>query len=61
MKIREDGTGYTGNWVIDPEKDFQKVVVYLRNEEARESRNQILIGDRVSIEGPFESNRYRIL
>ncbi len=30
--FKKDGTGKTGNWMIDPKRDVQKVIIYCRPE-----------------------------
>jgi hypothetical protein len=60
LEFRENATGYSGNWVLDPEKHFDKVVIYLRKENAPEAVNEIHIADFIWSEGPVDDRRYRV-
>jgi len=48
----EDGTGKTGNWNIDPERDTKKVIIYCRPEG--ESQADVYIADVIQIESSNE-------
>jgi len=56
--FKEDGTGKTGNWNIDPERDTKKVIIYCRPEG--ESQADVYIADVIQIESSNEKGRYVI-
>jgi len=61
LEIRDNQTGYTGNWVIDPDRCLKKVLIYLREESGSALLNRIYLGDYVWAEGPVDDGRrYRI-
>jgi predicted transcriptional regulator len=61
LEIRDNKTGSSGNWVVDPNKKVEKIVIYLRDENTTILRNDIYLGDYVWPEGPLEDGkRYRI-
>lgn len=60
LEFRENGTGYSGNWVLDPERHFDKVVIYLRKDGGSEVVNEIYLADFIWSEGPVDARRYRV-
>jgi transposase-like protein len=61
LEIRDNKTGSSGNWVVDPDKEIEKIVIYRRDENTTIQRNDIYLGDYVWPEGPLEDGkRYRI-
>lgn len=53
--FKEDGTGKTGNWKIDSERDIHKVIIYCRPEG--ESQADIYMGDITRIKTSDEEGR----
>ena len=61
LEIRSNNTGYSGNWVVDPDKEIDKIVLYKRDENVTPPVNEIMMADYVWGEGPLEGGRrYRI-
>jgi hypothetical protein len=57
LELQPDGTGWTGFWRIDPTKEFDKVILYLRDEAGV---NSVYLADRVSTREAAECGRYTI-
>ncbi|NIT13533.1 MAG: hypothetical protein GWN14_25100 [candidate division Zixibacteria bacterium] len=61
LEIRENNTGFSGNWVIDPDKEVDRLIIYKRNETIEPFVNDIYIADYIWPEGPISKDkRYRI-
>lgn len=58
FEVNADHTGSTGNWVIDPNRKIDRVIVYHRNETA--NTNMLYIGSLVQAEKTTENDRYNI-
>ena len=60
LNFNDDGTGYTGDWILKKEPNVKVVIIYHRNGD----QNNIYKANITSIEDPpteyEESNRYRI-
>lgn len=56
--FKEDGTGKTGNWKIDPERDIQKVIIYCRPEG--ESQADVYKADVTRVVSSHEEGRSEI-
>ena len=54
LRIQSDGTGESGNWKMNPDCDFNKVIIYLRKKD----KNQIYIGTFSDIVDSREKGRY---
>jgi len=53
-----DGSGYTGNWVINPQKKLDKVVIYKR--DAAGTRHEVYVGTPVEIIDSEQEGRRQI-
>lgn len=51
---RRDGSGSTGNWVLDDKRKYSKVVIYNRTE----SRNDIYVARRTAVKPSREQGRF---
>jgi len=61
LSINADGSGSSGWWVLDPDREVDRVVIYLKASEDRIT-NDIYVGDPDDIDGPRqEDGRYRVL
>jgi len=58
LQINDDGTGSTGNWMIDPLRRVDFIFIYKRNQE-NGSMNELLIARCGDFEGPV-SKRYKV-
>jgi hypothetical protein len=56
--LRADHTGATGNWVIDPNRKIDRVIIYHRNEDTH--TNLLYIGCFIEAERTTENGRYNI-
>lgn len=56
--LREDGTGYTGNWVISPRKKIDKVIIYKR--DPNRNNHEVFIGTLVEIINSDQVGRQQI-
>ncbi len=56
--VQSDGRGYTGNWVINPGKRLNKVIIYKRDQNG--TQNEIYVGTPIEIIEPEESGRRKI-
>ena len=55
---REDGTGFTGNWMIRGDRKVDKVVIYKRDTKGNE--HEVYVGVPVNIVESDEAGRRRI-
>jgi hypothetical protein len=46
LEIHADGTGHTGTWVINPNKNTDRVIIYWRRELDSGEENEIYLADR---------------
>jgi hypothetical protein len=56
--LREDGTGYTGNWMIRGDRKLDKVVIYKRGAKGKE--HEVYVGAPVKIIESEEPGRRQI-
>jgi len=61
LKIRPDGTGTSGNWIIDPRRRADKIIIYRRNTSDIETTNEIFIGQQNGISGPTPDDDRRYI
>jgi len=61
LELRKNGTGWTGFWKIDREKQFEKVVLYLRNEAYGAEFNTVYLADRISIQSSDKEGRSTVM
>ena len=57
--VNADHTGATGNWVFDPNRKVDRVIIYHRNEGLH--TNMLYIGSFVEAERTSENGRYNIV
>ena len=57
--LRPDGTGYTGNWVIDPQRKYARVVIYNRDDGAN-AGGDVIVATHVDTRGTEEPGRYAV-
>ena len=58
LKINPDGTGQTGIWVIDPNRNTERVIIYWRREMYPGVENEIYIANRTAISIAPNNERY---
>ncbi len=56
FRKKQDGSGSTGNWVIDEKRNCDKVVIYNRTQQG----NQVYVAKRAGITPSKESGRFVI-
>jgi hypothetical protein len=56
--LRQDGTGYTGNWVIKPKKKVDKVIIYKRDSSG--NNHEVFVGTLVEIIDSEEEGRRQV-
>jgi len=59
-EIRDDGSGYTGNWRLDPARVPKRVLLYFREDTAEKERNTVFEAEAGELTGPNDEGRYRI-
>lgn len=55
---RQDGAGYTGNWVINPKKKIDKVIIYKRDPNG--NKHEIFVGTLVEIIDSEQAGRRQL-
>lgn len=55
FKRNRDGSGQTGNWVIDPKRTFEKVIIYRRDKLS--GKNEVYVATPVDVVGPTRSTK----
>ena len=51
LQIEADGTGQSGNWRIDPNREFDYLIIYERDEdEMGSASNKVYVAEPVGIE-----------
>ncbi len=58
LVIEENGRGKTGNWKLDPKRDLDKVILYVRPEDSEIA--DVMIADHGGVELSNENRRYVI-
>src|SRR5260370_765802 len=56
--LLQDGTGYTGNWKINPRKKIDKVIIYKRDPNG--NNHEVFVGTLVEIVNSEEEGRRQI-
>ena len=51
LKMRPDGTGSSGYWKLDPRREVDGVLIYLRDDERRDA-NELFLADHDGLKGP---------
>jgi hypothetical protein len=56
FKFEKSGKGYSGNWLINPNHKFDRVIIYYRPEDRR-SGAELYTGDFKDIGAPIEPRK----
>lgn len=59
LEMRPDGTGSSGYWKINPRREVDRVVIYLRDPE-RPDLNELHIAEFAGLVGPRHDGRYLV-
>ena len=57
FQIHDDKTGLTGEWKINPNRHVDRVIIYHRDDEMK---NTVYVADRVGVEPAQREGRYNI-
>jgi hypothetical protein len=58
FKFGDDNTGSTGEWVIDPNRSVNRVIIYLRNDEKH--TNTLYIANHAGVKPADREGRHNI-
>ncbi len=58
FKLHEDNTGSTGNWIVDPSRCVDRVIVYFRDKQI--NTNTLYIANHAGLEAKEKKGRYNI-
>ncbi len=56
--LHQDGSGYTGNWVIDSNRRVDKIIIYQR--DTKDNQHKVYVGEPVEIIESGEKGRRQI-
>jgi hypothetical protein len=56
LVLRPDGTGYTGNWVVDLRRAYSRVVIYNRD-KTEDAGGDVILATHVSTQASNEAGR----
>jgi hypothetical protein len=58
LDLEGTGTGTTGNWITNPRRRVDKVIVYRRDPYETSGESDVFIGEHAGLVGPNENGRY---
>jgi hypothetical protein len=61
LTIRPDGTGASGNWIINTLRRTDKIIIYRRDTKDTRIINEILIGQHNGVSGPTPDDDRRYI
>ena len=61
LTIRPDGPGASGNWIINPRRQADKIIIYRRDTTDTQITNEILIGQHNGVSGPTPDDDRRYI
>jgi len=61
LTIRPDGTGASGNWIINPRRPTDKIIIYRRDTTDTRITNEIFIGQHNGVSGPTPGDDRRYI
>ena len=59
--IRSNGTGTSGNWIINPKRRADKIIIYRRDTTDIQITNEIFIGHHNGVTGPIPDDDRRYI
>ncbi len=61
LTIQPDGTGTSGNWIINPHRQADKIIIYRRDTKNTQIINEILIERHNGVSGPTPDDNRRYI
>jgi hypothetical protein len=61
LTIEQDGTGTSGNWIMNPSRRPDRIIIYHRHTADKRVANEILIGQYSGITGPVPDDHRRYI